>query len=61
MKKRFYLTLLVLAVLLLARPGFAVKGARRLAKDAARFGGGVATNAFPSNRLLLGSGSSSRR
>jgi hypothetical protein len=30
MKKRFYLTLLVLAVILLALPGLAVKGLRRV-------------------------------
>jgi hypothetical protein len=30
MKRRFYFTLLVLAVLVLALPGFAVKGAKRV-------------------------------
>jgi len=30
MKKRFYFTLLVLALILLALPGFAAKAARRL-------------------------------
>jgi hypothetical protein len=32
MKKRFYFTLLVLALILLALPGFAAKAARRLAR-----------------------------
>jgi len=31
MKRRFYFTLLVLALILLALPGFAAKAARRLA------------------------------
>ena len=45
MKKRFYLTLLVLAVLLLALPGFAVKGARRLGEGIGRAGTSLATHA----------------
>jgi hypothetical protein len=34
MKKRFYLTLLVLAVLLLALPGLTAKGVRRVTRHA---------------------------
>jgi hypothetical protein len=37
MKRRFYFTLLVLALLLLAIPGFAAKAARRAARPALRF------------------------
>lgn len=37
MKKRFYFILLVLALLLLAIPGFAAKAARRAAGPALRF------------------------
>ena len=33
-KKRFYLTLLILAVIVLALPGFTVKAARRLTEPA---------------------------
>jgi hypothetical protein len=36
MRRRFYFTLLVLALLLLAVPGFAAKGARRAARPALR-------------------------
>jgi hypothetical protein len=37
MKRRFYFMLLVLALLLLAIPGFAAKAARRAAGPALRF------------------------
>jgi hypothetical protein len=37
MKKRFYLTLLVLAVILLALPGLAAEGARRITRYPRRF------------------------
>jgi hypothetical protein len=37
MKKRFYFTLLVLALLLLALPGFAAKAARRTVRPTLRF------------------------
>ena len=37
MKRRFYFILLVLALLLLAIPGFAAKAARRAAGPALRF------------------------
>jgi hypothetical protein len=37
MKRRFYFILLVLALLLLAIPGFAAKGARRAVRPALRF------------------------
>jgi hypothetical protein len=37
MKKRFYFILLVLALVLLAIPGFAAKAARRMARPALRF------------------------
>ncbi len=37
MKKRFYFTLLVLALLLLALPGFAAKAAKRTARLTPRF------------------------
>ena len=36
-KKHLYFTLLVLALLLLALPGFAKKGARRIVRPALRF------------------------
>jgi hypothetical protein len=36
MKKRFYLTLLVMAVLLLALPGFTAKGIRRVTRHPRR-------------------------
>jgi hypothetical protein len=36
MRRRFYFTLLVLALLLLAVPGFAATGARRAARPALR-------------------------
>jgi hypothetical protein len=36
-KKRFYFILLVLALVLLATPGFAAKAARRAARPALRF------------------------
>jgi hypothetical protein len=38
MKKRFYLTLLVLAVILIALPGLTAKGAGRVARYPRRFG-----------------------
>jgi len=37
MKRRFYFILFVLALLLLAIPGFAAKGIRRVARPALRF------------------------
>jgi hypothetical protein len=37
MKRRFYFILIVLALLLLAIPGFAAKAARRAARPALRF------------------------
>jgi hypothetical protein len=37
MKRRFYFILLVVALLLLAIPGFAAKAARRAARPALRF------------------------
>jgi hypothetical protein len=37
MKKRFYFILLVMALLLLAIPGFAAKAARRAGRPALRF------------------------
>jgi hypothetical protein len=37
MKRRFYFILVVLALLLLAIPGFAAKAARRAARPALRF------------------------
>jgi hypothetical protein len=37
MKRRFYFILVVLALVLLAIPGFAAKAARRAARPAARF------------------------
>jgi hypothetical protein len=37
MKKRFYFVLLALALILLALPGFAAKGARRLGRPVPRF------------------------
>jgi hypothetical protein len=37
MKRRFYFTVVVLALILLALPGFAVKAARRAAGPAVRF------------------------
>jgi hypothetical protein len=37
MKRRFYFTLVVLALILLALPGFAAKAARRAAVPALRF------------------------
>jgi hypothetical protein len=37
MRRRFYFTLLVLALILLAVPGFAAKGVRRAAGPALRF------------------------
>jgi len=37
MRKRFYFMLLVLALILLALPGFAAKAARRAARPALRF------------------------
>jgi hypothetical protein len=36
-KKHFYFTLLVLALILLALPGFAAKGAKRMVRPALRF------------------------
>jgi hypothetical protein len=37
MKRRFYFILLVMALILLAIPGFATKAARRAARPALRF------------------------
>jgi hypothetical protein len=37
MKRRFYFILVVLALVLLAIPGFAAKAARRAARPAVRF------------------------
>jgi hypothetical protein len=37
MKRRFYFTLLVLALILLALPGFAAKAAKRVSGPALRF------------------------
>jgi hypothetical protein len=37
MKRRFYFTLVVLALILLALPGFAAKAAKRAARPALRF------------------------
>jgi hypothetical protein len=37
MKRRFYFTLVVLALIVLALPGFAVKAARRAVRPALRF------------------------
>ena len=37
MKRRFYFILLVVALILLAIPGFAAKAARRAARPALRF------------------------
>jgi len=37
MKKRFYLVLLALALIMLALPGFAAKGTRRLVRPVPRF------------------------
>jgi hypothetical protein len=37
MKKRFYFVLVVLALILLALPGFAAKAARRAVRPAVRF------------------------
>jgi hypothetical protein len=37
MKRRFYFTLLVLALILLALPGFAAKAAKRAVRPAIRF------------------------
>jgi hypothetical protein len=37
MRRRLYFTLLVLALILLALPGFAAKGVRRAARPAVRF------------------------
>jgi len=37
MKRRFYLILLVVALILLAIPGFAAKAARRATRPALRF------------------------
>jgi hypothetical protein len=37
MKRRFYFILVVLALILLAIPGFAAKAARRTARPALRF------------------------
>jgi hypothetical protein len=37
MKRRFYFTLLALILILLALPGFAAKGARRLVRPVPRF------------------------
>ncbi len=37
MKRRFYFTLVVLALIVLALPGFAAKAARRAVRPALRF------------------------
>jgi len=37
MKRRFYFTLVLLALVLLALPGFAAKAVRRAARPAVRF------------------------
>jgi hypothetical protein len=37
MRRRFYFTLLVLALILLALPGFAAKAAKRAVRPALRF------------------------
>jgi len=37
MKKRFYFTLIVLALILLALPGFAAKAAKRTVRPTLRF------------------------
>ena len=38
MKRRFYFTLVVLALILLALPGFTAKAAKRAVRPALRFG-----------------------
>ena len=37
MKRRFYFVLVVLALILLALPGFAAKGAKRIVRPTLRF------------------------
>jgi hypothetical protein len=48
MKRRFYFTLLVLAVIVLAVPGFVAKGLRRLSRSPR----GFTRRASPASRAL---------